>query len=259
MIKIWFEDINWIDSQGQVIPMAGGHQLILNARLTHNYRPPVITEDSWNGRTFPVQINNYEGYMIEMAQREISLNDLAKLQSCKKIYVTSLDTNEIIEVDTEQGMSIEPGERMGSAHQLFIWNFQSRKTSVYPAYPRLNSYELSITVDSVESIYYTDYEPINFILDSELAQYNQNDGINRTSKVVQKKGIRVVFYLFETDAIELKELIEQAYPDDVYFETDQAIETPVCSVAQLAEDLYRIDIQIITDVNVNYLVDASLS
>jgi hypothetical protein len=65
--------------------------------------------------------------------------------------------------------------------------------------------------------------------------------------------------LFETDAIELKELIEQAYPENVFFETEQAIETPVCAVAQLAEDLYRIDVQIITDVNINYLVDAALS
>lgn len=259
MIKIWFEDINWIDASGQVIPMETGHELTLNARLTHMYRPPVITEDSWNGRNFPAQINTYEAYMIEIAQRELSLNDLAKLQSCKKIYVTSLETGEIIEVDTESQMTIEPGERFGTAHQLFTWTFQTRKISVYPAYPRLNTYELSITIDSVESTFNTDFESINFILEPELAQYNQNDGINRTSKVVQKKGMRLLFYLFESDAISLKEKIEQAYPEDVLFEGTAAIETPVCTIGQLIESLYRIDIQMITEVNVNYLTDAAIS
>jgi len=259
MIKIWYEDINWVDDAGQIIPMSSGQELILNCRLTHMYRQPVITEDTWNGRSFPAQINIHESYMVEMAQREISLNDLNKLQSCKKIYVTSLDTNEIIEVDTDSPMLIEPGERYGTAHQLFTWTFQTRKISTYPAYPRLNTYELSITVDSVESTYYTDFEAINFILDSELAQYNQNDGMNRTSKIVTKKGKRLLFYLFETDAIELKELIEQAYPEDVLFETVQAVETPVCTIAQLAEALYRVDVQMITSVDVNYLTDAAIS
>ena len=259
MIKIWYKDINWIDDTGQVIPMSEGQELVLNCRLTHMYRQPVITEDTWNGRSFPAQINIHESYMVEMAQREISLNDLNKLQACKQIYVTSLDTNEIIEVDTDSQMLIEPGERFGTAHQFFTWTFQSRKISTYPAYPRLDTYELSITVDSVESTYYTDFEAINFILDSELSQYNQNDGINRTSKIVQKKGLRLLFYLFETDAIQIKELIEQAYPEDVIFETVPAIETPACTITQLAEALYRVDIQMITDANVNYLTDAALS
>lgn len=257
MIRIWFKDVSWTNKDGEVIPMQYAKEIVMNARLNHAYKQPIITEDTFNGKTYPVQITVSDYYNIVFGQREMSLNDISKMQACKEIWVQSYDTNEIIEVDTTSsgGIIVEPGERLSSANMGFIMSFQSKKTVTYPALPRLNTNHLEITIDAVTYDYYTDYDFMVFNTDAERSDYLNNSGQIYTSKTVQKSGYKIVFYYLETQANLLKLHLEQAKPENIAFNTSIVpIEFSKCTNTMLAEGLYKCEVELITSVNLNYNV-----
>jgi len=257
MIRIWFKDIAWIDSDGNVIRMDLANEIVVNTRLNHAYRTPVITEDTWNGRTFPVQINVFEGYNIQFGQRELSINDIAKLQSCKEIYVESLETNEMLKVDTDTSgqLGIEPLERLSTSNQGFVFNFVAKRIPTYPGLARLNTHTLTINYNSTDYNFYTDYDFIQFVSDAERSDYQLNSGINYTAKTIQKKGYRIVFYLMESDALSLKEKLEVSLPENVSFNTTIIpIESARCQLTALTEELYKCEVELVTEVPINYNV-----
>jgi len=262
MIRVWFKDIAWADSDGNVIPMNYAKELVFNARLNHAYKQPIITEDSFNGKSYPVQITISDAYQIQFGQREMSIGDISKLQACKEIWVQDFETNELIEVDTTSsgGFTIEPGERLQSANMSFIMTFSTKKILTYPALPRLNTNSLLITIDNIDSTFYTDYDFYQFVTDVERADYQQNSGQLYTAKTIQKTGYRIVFYYLESDAISLKTKLESAKPENVFFNTSiQPIEFSKCTLTALTEGLYKCEVELITSVNLNYNIDASLS
>src|SRR5574343_425487 len=256
MIRIWFEDITWTNDNAEVIPMNYGQEIISEARLVHAYKPPVIIEDSWNGKSFPVQIINNEGYSIQFGQRELSIHQVAKLKSCKKIYVHEIETNEIIEVDTSQQgqMTLEPVGRMGTVNQGFIFTFTDKKkrTIVNPGLVRLNTNLLSIDYNSSTYTYYSDYDVINTITDSELSQYESAlDGHSETAKYKYKTGKKMLFYLSETNMLLLKKHVENSLPANVTIDSSTAIEVGKCATSLIGEELYKCEVDFIVSSNIH--------
>lgn len=255
MLKIWFEDIDWESVNGDTYLMSSPNYFYYNSRLLHNYTPPTIIEDSWNGKTFPVQIDIWEGYQVQIAMKEISLQHLAKMQACKKLFIEDLETNEIIEVDTETngGITVEPIGRLGTANQSFMLSFKSNRILSYPGLVRDNTHHLAITYDTSTYNFYTDYSVINFISDTEQSQYEAGTGIRYTAKSVNREGKKLLFFLMESDAIELKKYSELALPADVALDiTTVPLEVLKCTLSEISEGLYKCEVEMITDSNVNY-------
>jgi hypothetical protein len=260
MIKIWYSDIDWENIDGQVVKMSIGNEMYINSRFTYNYTPPVITEDTWNGKTFPVQINIWDSYVIEFATKEQSINTIAKIQACENIIVEDCETNEIIKVDTStsSGLSVEPGDRFMTANMGFNFVFKSKKTPIYPGIARYNTNTLQIVIDGNTYNYYSDKDLINFITDAEQSKYNNGIGYDSTSKTACKYGVRMVFYLMESEAIILKGHVENlgqtSWSATINPLTDNitSIEIGVCKLTALTEGLYRCEVEFITDYNTNY-------
>lgn len=257
MVTIWYEDIAWTNGNSETIPMNYGNETIVNSRLLHIYKAPVITEDSWNGKSIPVQIINNEGYSLQFSQRELSISQIAKLQSSKKIFILDHETNETIEVDTSQPgqMSIEPLGRLGTAHQGFIFTFTDKKkrTIVNQALNRLNTNNLNITYESVVYNYYTDFEVIRVFQDTEVTSYESSiDGHSEPVKFKYKESIQMLFYVLETEMMLLKKHVENALPSNVLINSlTIPVEAGKCEVNQIAEGLYKCEVEFTTLTNVN--------
>lgn len=258
MITIWFEDIAWTNGNNETIPMNYGNEIITNARLLYSYKPPIITEDTWNGKSIPVQIINNEGYSIQFTQRELSIHQIAKLQSSKKVYVHCHETNEIIEVDTTQPgqMTLEPLGRLGTAHQGYIFTFTNKKKRavVNHGIARLQTYNLNITFESANYNYYTDFDVIKSSTDTEVLSYESSlDGHLEPTKFTQKETYKMLFYLLEADMILLKKHVENALPSDVLI---NALYTPIeagkCKVDLIAEKLYKCECEFVTNSRLDY-------
>jgi hypothetical protein len=258
MIKIWYEDIDWTAYDGKIIKMSLGNELYLNTRFTYNYTPPVITEDTWNGKTFPVQINIWESYIIEFGTKEQSIHAISKMQACQKVWIEDTETNEIIQVDNTSsgGLAVELGERFLTANQSYNLVVKSKKTPTYPGIARENTNVLQIVIDAVTYPFYTDKDLINFISDAEQINYSNGSGLNETSKTVAKYGTRLVFYLMESDAISLKEKVENLGYTSIIVNplTDNiiAVEIGICKLTALTEGLYKCEVELITSSSINY-------
>jgi len=259
MVKIWFYDsLSWTKKNGQVIPMAEPFVIYANTRLVHNYIPPVITEDTWNGQTFPVQIDNWDGYQIQLAVKEIASNMLSKLQACKHITIQEIETGERIELDTRasNSITIEPLGRQGTVNQAFILNLKSERVSSYPALPELFTNQLQITLDSLIYNFHTDFDVISFTGDAEKVNYSYDSGLLLTAKTTAKEGKRLVFYYMETEAISLKNKVEFAQEGDIELnpgsDNIKNIETGKCTITALTEGLFKCEVEIITTVIVKY-------
>lgn len=254
MIKILFTDIDWTNSDNEIIPMSELHELILPGRLIHNYTQPIITQDTFNGRTYPVQITIYDGYSIPFQMKEIGINDVNKILACKSIRVYDYETNVLIEVDTQANEFnlIEPNERLGTVDQSFNFTFVTKRTPTYPGIARLNTHSIVITINSVAYTYYTDIAPMSMISDPEKEEFNYNDGKTYVSKVTQKQGYRVVFYLMESQAVLLKRQIEQTKQTNITINGVVASEIPTATLTEMGEGLFKIEIIIFVENILNY-------
>jgi hypothetical protein len=257
MIKIWFEDIAWINGNNETIPMNYANEIIANARLVYEYKPPTIIEDTWNGKSFPVQIINNEGYSIQFGQRELSIHQIAKLQSCKKIYIHEYETNEIIEVDTSQQgqMTLEPLGRNGTVNEGFKFTFTDKKkrTIVNPGLVRSNTNLLTIDYNSSTYNYYSDYDVIDTITDTELSQYESAlDGHSETAKYKYKTGKKMLFYMSEANMLLIKKHVENSIPSDVVIDSSTAIEAGKCITTLIGEGLYKCEVDFILTSNISY-------
>jgi hypothetical protein len=258
MVKIWFEDINWTTKNGEIIPMSYGQEIISGGRLVSRYDQPTITNDTWMGKSFPVQITNYEAYSFQFSVKEMSIHNLAKLQSCKKIWIHEYETNEIIEVDTETDgkLLIEPGGNIGSVEQKIRLSFVTNRTPVYPGISRLNTNNLRIYYDSNYYNFYTDKAVMAYINDPALTQFEYGNGQLITAKSTIRKGKKMVFYLMEADAINLKELIAKSLPQNVSINPDItneiSTETGLCELTELTEGLYKCIVTLPTSNIVEY-------
>lgn len=258
MIKIWYSDIDWENIEGQIIKMSLANELYLNTRLTYNYTPPIITTDTWNGKTFPVQINIWEAYIIEFATKEQGIHTISKMQACENITIEDCETNEIIQVDTSSdgGVSIELIDRFLTANQAYNLIFKAKKTPIYPGIARYNTNILEIIISGTTYNFYSDKEVINFISDAEQINYTNGSGINETAKTVAKFGSRMVFYLMESDALSLKGKVENLGYTSIKINpaTDNiiAVEIGICKLTALPEGLYKCEVELITDSSVNY-------
>lgn len=254
MIKIWFSDIDILNDAGQTVKMENNF-FFVNTLIQRNYTPPIITEDTWNGRTFPVQTDIWEGYQIKVAQKDISTNLLSLMQTCKTIIIQDCETNEIITIDTEASgaITIEPQGRLGTVNQSFLITFKSNRMLSYPGLVRNNTYNLKCTYNSVQYTFYTDKDIINFVNDTEQSQYQNDSGINYTSKSISKEGKRMLFYYPETEALFLKEVCELTEPADIIVNDSGTVKENIkCTLTALTEGLYKCELEIITDSTVYY-------
>ena len=259
MVKIWFNDIDWTDKDGNVIPMSYGQEMIVGGSLVSRYQTPYITSDTWGGRTFPVQITVFEGYKLKFAVKNLSVHNLAKLQSCKRIWVHDFDTNEMITVDTETDglILIETSGNQGTVEQSITFNFSSKRTPAYPGLPRLNTNRLQIIFDSVEYNFYTDKTILSFTNDPELSTYGYNNGIQLVAKSTIRTGKRMMFYLMESDAVQLKELIGKTQPEGIIINPvgpgrTYVTEMGTCQITELTEGLYKCEVTLPTNNIVEY-------
>lgn len=266
MVKIWFKDsIARTSSSGKVYLTNEPDYFYVNSRLVFNYIPPIITEDSWNGKTFPVQINAYEGYQVQIAAKEMASNALSKLQSCKQIVFEEIETGEVVEVDTlaSQAITIEPRGRLGTVDQGYIINIKSEKLPFYPAMASENINKLHVELDSLPYDFYTDFDIITFLQDAEKQSFSYDDALQITAKTTAKAGKRLVFYLNETDANSLKQKVEFAEIGDVTINPDSdnfvSLETGKCTVTALTEGLYKCEVEIITTGYVKFYEEATIT
>lgn len=258
MIRIRFSDVDWTDVDGNVLKMSLVNDFLTNTRLSHNYMAPIVTEDSWNGKTFPVQRNIWESYLIEFYVKELAINMMTKMQSCSNISIKDLSTGEDIELDTKSSgaLTLEPGDKFGTSGQSFNLICRSRKISTYPGMAVNNTNLLRIVSNTITYDFYSDREVISFITDSERAQYNNLSGIDYTAKTISKNGKRMIFYLMETQAVTLKRLIENVGYTSIRINpnTDNNLvsELGKCNLTLLSEGLYKCESEFIINTNLMY-------
>lgn len=253
MIRVWFKDIDWENIDEETIPLSYGNELIVFGREVAKFVQPDITEDTWKGKTFPVQITNYESYKVKFAVKEPGVHMLSKILSCKTVWIENLTTNEKYKVDTQtSGKFTIETVNLGTVENSVILNFSTKRTPVYPGIARLNTYALTITIGLTDYVYYTDFEPIQTITDSVRAESTYNDGKILTSKTLQKTGYRLLFYFMESDAVQLKTQLESAQPENVDYEGLEPDEMGVCQLTELTEGLYKCEVQLIMDNIVNF-------
>jgi hypothetical protein len=257
MIRIRFSDTDWLDSQGRVVKMSLEKELNANSRLTYAYTAPVITEDTWKGRTFPVQINQWESYTIQFAVKEVAIHALAKMQVCKNIEIEDTSTGEIITVDTlsSGAISIEPGNRYDS-NQYFTITVKANKIKSYPGLAVLNTNVLRITINLIDYNFYTDFDIIDFVTDAEAAKYQDGVGIDVVTKTNSKNGKRMLFYFMEATAMDLKRKCENlgfsAMVINPLSNNFVTLETGKCKLTELTEGLYKCECEFIVSANQNF-------
>lgn len=257
MIIIRFSDTDWTTESGKIIKMSVQNEFITNSRMTYNYLAPIITEDTWNGKQFPVQINIWESCLIEFAVKEMAIHMMNKLQSCENITVEDTGTGEIITLDTQSSgaISLEASER-SDTNMWFNLICRSNKISLYPGIARNNTNTLRIVKNLVNYDFYTDKDIISFVTDSVKSNYTNGSGIDYTAKTVSKNGKKMVFYLMETQANDLKNKIENLGFTSISINplTDNisVSEVGTCKLTLLTEGLYRCEVELIINSNVNY-------
>jgi len=258
MIIIKFSDVDWIQADAKVVKMSLENELLVNARLTYDYLPPVITEDSWNGRTFPVQKNIWESYIIEFAVKEVAIHAQAKMMACQNITIEDTETAELITVDTtvNGGISLEGGDRYSTTNKSFNLICRSNKISTYPGIAKLNTNYLRIIKNTITYPFYTDYELVYDITDAEVSNASNKDGLNSTSKSFSRNLVKMVFYLKNPEAINLKYLVENlGYSSLVINPSTTNIvitELGKCKLTLLTEGLYRCECEFVINSNLLY-------
>jgi hypothetical protein len=254
MIRIQFDDINWTNVDAEIIPMSHMQELIISGRLNYEYNQPVFTEDTWGGKTFPVQISIWDGYSVQFSLKEISTHQIAKIQACKRIYIYEYETNEIIKVDTTSSgkLTIEPLGRQGTVEQSYKFSFATKKTCIYPGIARLNTNTLQVTIDETTYLFYTDIEILSSVDDTELETIDNDSGQKYTTKATQRKHKKMLFYLMEANANLLKEYSEKAIPADVIINPATsnipAVENVECKISEMAEGLYKCEIDLVNEI-----------
>lgn len=262
MIIIRFSDVDWLDVDAKILKMSIEDKLMVNARLTYDYTPPVITEDSWNGITRPVQKNIWESYIIEFAVKEVGIHALAKMQSCQNITIQDTATNEIITVDTSVngGISLEGGDRYLSANKSFNLVCRSNKISTYPGIAKLNTNNIRIVKNNITYNFYTDMELIYSVSDAKLEKASNKEGLNYVSKSFSENIIQVLFYLKNPDAMNLKLLVENLGYTSLIINpsSDNIVITEIgeCKLTQLTEGLYRCECKFIINANLLFTQQA---
>ena len=258
MLRFKFSDTDWTDIDGKVLKMSLENDYLTDSRLTHNYQAPVITEDSWNGDTYPVQINIWDSYIIKIHARELAINMLPKMISCKNLTIEDFSTGELLNIDTQSAgaLTLEPGDRNDIIGQGFNLICRSRKIKIYPGISVNNTNVLRITENLIDYNYYTDKEIISFITDSERSRLQSSSGLDETAMTLSKNGRRMVFYLMESDAILLKKRIENIGYSSMIINPStnniQIAEIGKCTLTPLTEGLYRCEAELITNSNRMY-------
>ncbi len=257
MIRIRFSDSDWLDSQGRAVKMSLEKELNTNSRLTYSYVAPIITEDSWKGRTFPVQINQWESYTIQFAVKEVAIHALSKMQVCKNLTIEDTTTGEVITVDTlsSGAISIEAGNRYDT-NQFFTISVKANKIKSYPGLAVLNTNVLRITINLVDYNFYTDMEIIDYVTDAEIQKYQDGVGIDFVTKSNSKNGKRMLFYYMENTAMDLKRKCENLGFSSIIINPNTnnyvILETGKCKLTELTEGLYKCECEFITSSNQNY-------
>lgn len=263
MIKIEFSDIDWTNIDGQIIKMSDANDFYINSRLSHLYIPPVITEDSWGGKTFPVQITNWDGYIIEFASKEIGISLLSKIQSCSFLRITDTRTSEIVTADTQSSgaVAVEVGEKYMTTNQAFRLMIRSKKTCLYPAIQRLGTYWCYVEYANesypygVElSLYKTDIIPIKIINTNQIDSIVADNLINVATKKQVKEGYKMVVYGMNDDMVLMKKYFDIASFTAFLINPlwKISIENISCEFVELTEGLCKNTVTIITKSNVRY-------
>jgi len=258
MIIIKFSDTDWVNASGQIIKMSIENEFITNARLSYNYLAPVITEDNWNGKQFPVQINIWENCLIEFAVKEMAIQMMNKIQSCKNVTIEDTSTGELITLDTQSSgaISLEIADKFETI-QFFVLNCRSNKICIYPGIARNNTNTLRIIKDLVTYDFYTDQEIISFVSDAiQTKIINQTTGLDATTKSFSKNGKKMVFYLMETMANDLKYKIENlgfsSMAINPLAENISITELGTCKLTLLSEGLYSCEVELFISGNIKY-------
>lgn len=260
MLRIKFSDTDWIDSNGKTLKMSVEKEFLTSTRLTHNYIPPVTTMDNWGGETFPVQINQWEGYLIELMVQELAISMMSKMIACRTISIEDLSTGEFVTIDTqsEGAISLEAGDRFGTSAQSFNLIVKARKIKTYPGIAVDNTNTLQIIDPTLPNPlnFTTDRKLIYFVTDPDKSDYQKDSGLTDTSRTLSKNGVKMVFYLMESNAIILKRKIENIGYTSIKINpnTDNLLVAEIgkCTLTQLPEGLYKCECEFILTPNLMY-------
>ena len=250
MVTITYRDVNWTDNNSNVIIMQNYNTLILNACILEQYNPPIITEDTWNGQTFPVQTTISRKFTINISAKETSISLFAKLQSCFELRFQDSESGLDVYADVKKGILIENvtrPENKGVAAQL---SFFSETINTYPAIAKTNNYFLALPYESVFTYFVSDFAPTKYTLGQSNGIEGENTLLLQTKKV-SNTGLRYVFYFHETEMIDFKKKFELGSVPYINH-TTISLGTDNMEVSELPEGLYKIVASVFTGSIIKY-------
>lgn len=266
MVRFEFSDTDWLTMDAlKVYRMSELNQLTTNRRLSDAYLPPIITEDTFNGITYPVQINIWECYTIDLALKETALQLLPKIQSCSYLKVTDLASGISFIADTQSSgaIVIEPGEKFATTNQTFRITLRANKTRIYPKIAKENMYSIKTSVNSsiypyapVYSYYYTDILPQEIVMPGENETIIDNNQVQFHPKRSMNKGIIMCLYHLEAAAIAFKANFEIS--DKCRITTNDldltVLENVSLEQSEIVEGLYKSIVTFIYESKTRYFV-----
>jgi hypothetical protein len=252
MVKISYKDkLNWTDLDGLITNWSELSEYYFNDRILTNFIQPIEVLDNWNGVDNRVQIIHWKGWYIEFNVKESSIHTINDLLVCDTVLISDLENGIEHTVDTRQSeyFQLTAGERIGQTSNIkYTLIYRTNRKVINKGLPVNNTHELDIDGTS----FYTDFDIIS-PNEIELSQFEDEDSITVTSKVVTKDLKRLVFYLLESDAYNLRELYTNTEPDLITLDsTYTCLENRDFEPILLNEGLYRCELDFLTTSTLNF-------
>lgn len=239
MLKIYIQDDNWNFKSGETFCNSQGYELILNAKLVHEFMQPILTEEVWGGVNFIAQTNHYQGYSVHFGLNDISSEILPLLINSKNIVVWDIDNGEKVTVDSNSISTIDTTGRQGTTAQGYKWIFMGEKIIKYPA--MIHNLENSLQIPTLGVVYHTKFNPIYEIIENNRNSIDNESGRTLTTKIVLNTNIKMLFFFKETMANELvKNALTSNYSDIIINKNISILDKPKIEISELPEGLYKI-------------------
>ncbi len=271
-ITIKFKDAqNWQSITGNVTRWDDYYKLIKHDRIYNDYVQPEVVTDSWNGQEFDVQHSRWNAYRLEFIVKEGEIQEFEKIRSASDIVIqdninaithypdTTLSS--YFEVSEPEQIENTPDFRYTikyRTHRTYI-NKQSnpqsiRGISIANDGTIDNKWADIIASNEIEGIVYrTDFEFITDNNDVERNTIDDGDGVPLPVKGVSNITGRMLFFLNEAQATQLKRYGEivniqrfllDSYTDFVYGTSKEDSDSNIFSAAILEVGMYiKVDIE----------------
>ena len=224
------------------------NQKFKSGRIHPKHITPLDLTDTWNGITIKVQTTYWDGYYCEYFVGNDELNDSMLIQVADEVIITDLEQNIEITADktTPEDFIYNEPVRVGTGNSWLIsLTFKDNK--------RLSNKGVSTNqTNNIECIYndgvspetktfYTDFDVLDSVLDTEQAPSNNNDGVNILDSALTRRTKRAVFYLAISDANNLKDFFEKS--QTITINGTSVIENGIASSEDYGEGLKKVLIE----------------